>query len=900
MRKQYFSDCLLQIALLWSLFRIDSNNFSVPNNELLNYPEVQDILQGQTLALLPTNFHNQYNTLDSIHGYAHPKHADNDIYHSAIFRELRRFRHVPTNIEAFLASNDDTVGFPPLQQGNIPLGAASSSSGNGNGEEESGVSGATGQAQVTLDANHNAVCAQNEPEVDNPFPGLNLCKEDLDLIEVLWRQDVDLGVTKEVFDPNLRRELEQEREIEARKELEKHKEVEKRSREQQQQAHQWLTENFVRDGETGEWMPIAGSGTANNTNFSASGPAALYPEPPLVQQPQSLTLEEALNFVGELSNHSYVQQLPQQQAVVAPLPSNHSVDVASTFEFVPDSLFEETGVSAYAQHNHTDPGRLETSWQEVVDYLSDITSTATSTTVNNPALTMPPVDTHILMPPAPDAASLHQPPTVHPHHHQLQQHDFHAQQQLNHSQAFGGMPERNHTMSAASSMNETRRLLRHNSTTTELNSLTGLLNQTGMILQNVTLPAVPTPLDNNLPSLPVINETGLVKQDYNSSTPATENLNSLEWEGGELFFPNITDFDNLTNAIANSSMLDPSDLLNSMLPAEDLDMNFDPGLDTIQMLDDAGSDSAISMGSVSPHQEVNETMETSPFEGLEGATGGSDYDSTSYGNRRTYTHSSGSAEDDGFHYSCSSYGSPASVNTNCSTGSNDTEHSSGQSSASLNHIHHNHTYPTQPGQTPREVKKYAKRDGPRQKGPHSRDAKRAEDLKLPFTFDHIIESAVEEFNDMITKTKLTEAQINLMRDIRRRGKNKVAAQNCRKRKLDVLVTLEDQMDDMQHARDKLAAERRDIELQTRQAREKYSALYDHIFRSLRDEQGRPYSPDEFSLQQSSDGNVFLVRLTNASATAPVASAASGSRSTPNASSTKRKDYPRQQKKKSKE
>lgn len=37
-------------------------------------------------------------------------------------------------------------------------------------------------------------------------------------------------------------------------------------------------------------------------------------------------------------------------------------------------------------------------------------------------------------------------------------------------------------------------------------------------------------------------------------------------------------------------------------------------------------------------------METSPFEGLEGATGGSDYDSTSYGNRRTYTHSSGSAE----------------------------------------------------------------------------------------------------------------------------------------------------------------------------------------------------------------------------------------------------------------
>lgn len=45
--------------------------------------------------------------------------------------------------------------------------------------------------------------------------------QDLDLIEVLWRQDVDLGVGKEVFDPNLRHELELERQLEQRKEQEK-------------------------------------------------------------------------------------------------------------------------------------------------------------------------------------------------------------------------------------------------------------------------------------------------------------------------------------------------------------------------------------------------------------------------------------------------------------------------------------------------------------------------------------------------------------------------------------------------------------------------------------------------------------------------------------------------------
>jgi len=59
-----------------------------------------------------------------------------------------------------------------------------------------------------------------------------------------------------------------------------------------------------------------------------------------------------------------------------------------------------------------------------------------------------------------------------------------------------------------------------------------------------------------------------------------------------------------------------------------------------------------------------------------------------------------------------------------------------------------------------QVKKYAKRDGPRQKGPQSRDMKRLEELKLPFTFERIVESPVEEFNDMLTKTKLTEAQVS--------------------------------------------------------------------------------------------------------------------------------------------
>lgn len=45
--------------------------------------------------------------------------------------------------------------------------------------------------------------------------------QDLDFNTVLWMQDEDLGVGKEVFDINLRRQLEREQEIELQKERQK-------------------------------------------------------------------------------------------------------------------------------------------------------------------------------------------------------------------------------------------------------------------------------------------------------------------------------------------------------------------------------------------------------------------------------------------------------------------------------------------------------------------------------------------------------------------------------------------------------------------------------------------------------------------------------------------------------
>jgi hypothetical protein len=55
----------------------------------------------------------------------------------------------------------------------------------------------------------------------------------------------------------------------------------------------------------------------------------------------------------------------------------------------------------------------------------------------------------------------------------------------------------------------------------------------------------------------------------------------------------------------------------------------------------------------------------------------------------------------------------------------------------------------------------------------SRDEKRARSMSLPISTDDIINLPMDEFNERLSKYDLTEAQLTLIRDIRRRGKNKV-------------------------------------------------------------------------------------------------------------------------------
>ncbi|KAG7502593.1 nuclear factor erythroid 2-related factor 2 [Solea senegalensis] len=139
-----------------------------------------------------------------------------------------------------------------------------------------------------------------------------------------------------------------------------------------------------------------------------------------------------------------------------------------------------------------------------------------------------------------------------------------------------------------------------------------------------------------------------------------------------------------------------------------------------------------------------------------------------------------------------------------------------------------------------------------------RDEQRAKALKIPVSVDMIINLPVDDFNEMMSKHQLNDAQLALVRDIRRRGKNKVAAQNCRKRKMENIMGLEGELDSLKEEKERLLSEKSQNITNLKDMKQQLNSLYLEVFSMLRDEKGNSYSPSNYSLQQSTDGSIFLV------------------------------------------
>ncbi|KAM5182334.1 transcription factor NF-E2 45 kDa subunit [Mantella aurantiaca] len=136
----------------------------------------------------------------------------------------------------------------------------------------------------------------------------------------------------------------------------------------------------------------------------------------------------------------------------------------------------------------------------------------------------------------------------------------------------------------------------------------------------------------------------------------------------------------------------------------------------------------------------------------------------------------------------------------------------------------------------------------------SRDERRAVAMQIPFPIERIINLPVEDFNELLSRYTLTEPQLALVRDIRRRGKNKVAAQNCRKRKMENIVILEREIEQLTTEREGLHREREEVERVMGEVKINLKLLQQELY-SILQNQGTQYYQEDLLFKQTQDASI---------------------------------------------
>ncbi|KAJ8345254.1 hypothetical protein SKAU_G00294470 [Synaphobranchus kaupii] len=745
--KKYFTEGLIQFTILLSLIGVQVDVDTYLSSQL---PPLHEIILGPSSAYTQTQFHNLRNTLD---GYGiHPKSVDLDYFFASRrllnqVRSLDRLSVPSTELSAWLVHRDpEAVVSAGGQSG--PSIALDNGSGLEDDEQEQGAN-----------VNHN------------------LTKEDIDLIDILWRQDIDLGAGREVFDYSSR-----QKESEAEKLPPEEQEEEE---EEAEREESWRNGLNLRgghtcaqvDGETGENIPeqLASLGAQTSVSLQeclrlleATFPFGEEPEFPGTATPQlsgeGPSTSQGLTPAPLLPQNEPCLDLEQQWQDIMAIMEFQDMEVNSDS----DGSFLESNSDGGSGSNHTavEAGPL-------VNFSLSDSATPINQNVSLHQASMPSCSQELgpfFSPSLESCVSMETP---------------------------GPSPPASLGLSSSNSSN--------------FNSTFGATNLTGLFL--------PPPLNGTANSTVV--------------PPLPDPLSVLLEE----------------------AMLDEISLL---------DLALEEGFShtqASQLGEELDSDSGLSLDSpVSPSS--SETSCSSGSSSCSSASfseeGAMGYSTDSEPTAETEEGAVGGYQPEHSKFCRMSYHDPSRFH----------------SLPRLEHIGHNHTYnlplssPRSPQEEPQPAR--GKRPG-RDRQPDSklqpqdlldkqasRDERRARAMKIPFSNEKIINLPVEEFNELLAKHRLSEAQLALVRDIRRRGKNKMAAQNCRKRKLDTILNLEHGVDALRRDKARLLKEKMEFLRSIRQMKHKVQGLYRDVFAQLRDEAGRPYSASEYALQFGSDGSVLVV------------------------------------------
>ncbi|XP_042632519.1 endoplasmic reticulum membrane sensor NFE2L1-like [Cyprinus carpio] len=186
----------------------------------------------------------------------------------------------------------------------------------------------------------------------------------------------------------------------------------------------------------------------------------------------------------------------------------------------------------------------------------------------------------------------------------------------------------------------------------------------------------------------------------------------------------------------------------------------------------------------------------------------------------------------------------------------------------VEYIWHDHTYSTPQAQNSTSsswftaIKQEVMSEDEAEPEEMSRDERRVQALGLPFSAFQIVNMPVENFLELLDSQNLSASEVMLLRDIRRRGKNKLAAQNCRKRKLDTILTLQGEVEGLSVQRDALLRQRSHTAKALSAAAERFETLSRTVLGQLRDEYGHPLNAEHYTLHCSANGRVMVQPRTN--------------------------------------
>nr|AWC67580.1 nuclear factor erythroid 2-related factor 2 [Pimephales promelas] len=573
------------------------------------------------------------------------------------------------------------------------------------------------------------------------LPKMHQSQQDMDLIDILWRQDVDLGAGREVFDFSFR-----QKEVELRRQREQEEEKQQQRLQDQEKA---LLAQLQLDEETGEFVPRSLSAQTNTTHGEITQNGAFAGH-----EGDALSFDECMQLLAE----TFPLDEPAESLQPAPPCLDASVPPST-------DLMMPTNSPVFTQ-NPLLPGSLDQAWMELLSLpeLQQCLNMQMQETLNMDGFLKPSGET----------------------------------QNPSYSQYLPGM---DHLPSAQTEVCPPE----------YINTYDGSFSN--MVSPNLSQMSL------NVPDVGA--EFG--PEEFNELFyPEMEaKVNPLTCDGGHMVHQ--------LAEISNDPPVNPMDL-----------QSFSPGNFSSEkpepMVEFADSDSGLSLDS-SPHT-------SSPGKSLNGdeSFGFSDSDSEEMD------------------------GSPGSMESDY-TEIFPLVYLTDEAQASLSEksaAEQREIKAKNPKTEPVEASGHSKppftkdKQKKRSEARLSRDEQRAKALQIPLTVDMIINLPVDDFNEMMSKHQLNEAQLALIRDIRRRGKNKVAAQNCRKRKMDNIVGLESELDSLKEEKERLKKEKSERSTSLREMKQQLSTLYQEVFGMLRDEKGKPFSPNEYSLQHTADGTVFLV------------------------------------------